>query len=105
MAQMWEQQITRNPFIPKPVPLFHSRRKLVRSVRRSVSSPQLLPSQISQSSEIRAVATTQTLSTTPPVIEAGSECADDCANDQENNENHSSPFSISGNTCTLIDFI
>ena len=110
MAQLLEQQITRNPFIPKPVPLFRSKSKIARSVRRSTSSPQLLPSQISQSTAIRAVATTQILSVTPPAHAPDEDEDDDnhAVNHDETSQNdashHSSPFSISG-TLVISEFI
>ena len=88
IAQMWEQQITKNPFIPRPIPIFKSKFKTARPVRRSTSSPHILPSQISKSSQIKAACLTQqTNMTSSPELTQETEVE---------NQSHSSPFSVSG---------
>ena len=82
LAQKFERQSTQNPFVPKPKPL--PMFKPIKTVRRSISSPQLF-SQIPQTSQIKAAATVQTLSLTPP-----------SAAEKSLNPSNSSPFSLSG---------
>ena len=88
LARALEQQISRNPFIPKPALLFS--RSSSRSVRRSTSSPHL-PSQISQTSEIRAASKVQTLTPSPPLPAPSGQS--------------SSPFSVSGTFDLYFDRI
>ena len=85
LARVLEQQIIKNPFIPKPTTVFTKVTSRSRPVRRSTSFPQL-PSQISKTSEIQAAACIQTLTPSPPGITQSS--------------TQSSPFSISG-ACKL----